>query len=89
MTILKPNLKACTLTIYKALGTFTSKLCVQSFASAHKISTDALSALCRSLADCAAEFQRHKLPLHALVNNVGIESPPDDRSADGFEVGYF
>ncbi|KAL3146091.1 hypothetical protein ABBQ38_015440 [Trebouxia sp. C0009 RCD-2024] len=38
-----------------------------------------------SLADCAAKFQRHKLPLHALINNVGVESPPDDRSADGFE----
>ena len=41
---------------------------------------------CRSLAECAAKFHQHKLPLHGLINNVGAESPEDDKSADGFDV---
>ena len=48
-----------------------------------KVTTDGS---CRSLADCAADFQRHNLPLHCLINNVGTLSPEDDKSADGFDV---
>jgi len=43
--------------------------------------------LCSSIAKCAAEFQQHDLPLHCLINNIGVESPEDDEAEHGFDVG--
>jgi len=42
--------------------------------------------LCSSIAKCAAEFQQHDLPLHCLINNIGVESPEDDEAEHGFDV---
>lgn len=73
------------LTIHTALSKLTARVHQIAVACNHA-SSNALSALCRSLAACAASFQRHKLPLHGLINNVGAESPEDEKSADGFDV---
>ena len=43
---------------------------------------------CRSVAECAAEFKRRKLPLHGLCSNAGVIDPPDDSTPEGFEVGW-
>lgn len=40
----------------------------------------------RSVAECAEEFKRRKLPLHGLCSNAGVIDPPDDRTPEGFEV---
>ena len=40
----------------------------------------------RDIADCAKEFQSRKLPLHGLINNIGVENPHDIKSKDGFDV---
>ncbi len=42
--------------------------------------------LCSSIAKCAAEFQQHDLPLHCLINNIGVESPEDEEAEHGFDV---
>ena len=42
--------------------------------------------VCRDIADCAAEFKSRKLPLHGLINNVGVENPDDTKSKEGFDV---
>jgi len=47
---------------------------------------DILRRLCSSIAICAAEFQQHDLPLHCLINNIGVESPEDDEAEHGFDV---
>jgi len=48
---------------------------------------DILWVLRSSIANCAAEFQQHDLPLHCLINNIGVESPEDDEAEHGFDVG--
>lgn len=40
----------------------------------------------RDIADCAEEFKSRKLPLHGLINNVGVENPNDSKSKEGFDV---
>lgn len=39
-----------------------------------------------SIAKCAAELQQHDLPLHCLINNIGVESPEDDEAEHGFDA---
>lgn len=41
----------------------------------------------RDIADCVKEFKSRKLPLHGLINNIGVENPPDIKSKEGFDVG--
>lgn len=40
----------------------------------------------RNIADCAEEFKRRQLPLHGLINNIGVENPYDNKSKEGFDV---
>lgn len=37
------------------------------------------------IAACAAEFQSRQLPLHGLINNIGVENPQDTKSKEGFD----
>lgn len=45
-----------------------------------------LCILRRDIAACAAEFQSRQLPLHGLINNIGVENPQDTKSKEGFDV---
>ncbi|KAL3150352.1 hypothetical protein ABBQ32_000194 [Trebouxia sp. C0010 RCD-2024] len=37
------------------------------------------------IADCVKEFKSRNLPLHGLINNIGVENPPDIKSKEGFD----
>ena len=42
--------------------------------------------LSRGIADSVEEFKSRKLPLHGLINNIGVENPNDAKSKEGFDV---
>ena len=45
-----------------------------------------ISPVDRDIADCVKEFKSRKLPLHGLINNIGVENPHDIKSKEGFDV---
>ena len=49
-------------------------------------STTVTAPVGRNIADCAEEFTRRQLPLHGLINNIGVENPYDNKSKEGFDV---
>lgn len=59
-----------------------------SVSSAHACfnSTIVTALVGRNIADCAEEFKRRQLPLHGLINNIGVENPYDTKSKEGFDV---
>eukprot|EP00878_Enallax_costatus_P016154 GHUV01016944.1.p1 GENE.GHUV01016944.1~~GHUV01016944.1.p1 ORF type:complete len:408 (+),score=106.41 GHUV01016944.1:160-1383(+) len=40
----------------------------------------------RSIRSFAESFQSRGLPLHGLINNAGLQTPPDATTDDGFEI---
>ena len=41
---------------------------------------------CSDIKECTDAFKARNLPLHGLINNVGVENPGDRKSKEGFDV---
>lgn len=42
--------------------------------------------LYRSIHNFVEEYKSRNLPLHCLINNAGLQTPPDGKTEDGLEV---
>ena len=42
----------------------------------------------RSMRRFVDDFKKKNLPLHCLINNAGVENPPDRRTPEGLDVSY-
>ena len=47
-----------------------------------------LAHACRSMRRFVDDFKKKNLPLHCLINNAGVENPPDRRTPEGLDVSY-
>lgn len=57
-------------------------------AASHVLTTIQMSimAWCSSMRRFVDDFKRKNIPLHCLMNNAGVENPPDRRTPEGLDV---
>lgn len=45
-----------------------------------------LMVACRSVYDCCEQLKQKVDSIDCLINNIGTENPPDDKTEDGWDV---